>query len=206
MLQYKLVLLLVFMNYFYLQAQINDSLEVKNPKVIILGIKKFNNLVFLTLKNRPVNTTNDEELFVVTEKENIQSFPYNEDNFKYAIFDSICYVIPDGYPGFQYYYILPYLPEKYLPILLKTYPKRYLYAGTITGVEDGQVEYYKNYRYMDIKHQKYLVALVNICLYNQYRDNIDVDGIDIAPHLYRFRGDKAEQGMYIKVLIPLIDE
>jgi len=196
-----LVILLIFTNSIYSFAQTSDSIFMENnSKVIILGIKKFNNLVLVSLKNKPFITKDGEEFFIVTEKENIKSFTYSKNDFRYSVFDTTCYIITwDLFPLFVREYIIPNASSNYLPILNKTYPNRFIMADNIVQMVDKKIEYYEHYKYQKINYKKFMIALVNVSLYNQYRDRI-------RPQSYRFRGDKAEQGMYIKVLIPLIDE
>jgi len=196
----SIILFLIFLlNSFCLKAQTFDTLFNKSyPQIFILGITEFKNLVQVH-PNFKMKTfeKKKEELTVVMEIENVQSFlKTKKRDFRYIALEPNCYIIGSFVEKFVHNYIIPIASEEYLPILNKTYPN--LFIADIGSIYSGKKEYYKGYKIENIMHHKFLVVLVHVPLYNHFRSAI-------SPPRYRFKGDKAEQGMYLKVLIPLAE-
>ena len=156
------IIFLICINYTFSFAQVDDSIFMdNNSKVIILGIKKFENLVLLSLKNKPYCTRDREQVYVVTEKEHIKLFSYSKNDFKYSVFDTNCYIITwDPFPTFVRDYIIPNAPSKYLPILNKTYPNRFIIAENLGRIVDEKIVYYERYKYQNIKYKNFMIYII----------------------------------------------
>lgn len=213
MIKLKFLLLLFLLSSVYSKAQINDT--IKSTQVIVIGIKEFNNPILLlpnnTGKEKAIRIKRlrkvkrlTEVLPVVIEKEKIENFTLiKKKNFRYLSLDTNCYITFFSILrlGFIEKHIIPVAPEKYLPVLNETYSKSF-------GIEKikqfsygcDDYEYIKKYKYCDIPHHKYLLVLMHAPLYNRYC----FEGV--RPPTHRFRGDKAEQGIYFKLLIPILED
>ena len=96
-------------------------------------------------------------------------------------------------------YIIPDISTKYLSILNKTYSYRYSLLEQIQNIYGERMTYNKRYQYWEINHHKFLLVLVHVPYYNEYKSRI-------VPRQYRFKEDKTVQGLYLKFLIPLLEE
>jgi len=195
------VLFFIFLsNNLYLSGQIKDT--IKPSQVFIIGIKEFKNPVLL-FPNKKFNERKIpyEELDIVIEEEKMKGFVLTKiNNFRYISLDTNCYITGlwfNQIASFVHEQIIPIVPQEYLPLLIKTYPNSNRKENDIYG---DIKEYNKKYKYCDITCKKYLLVLVHAPLYNHYTYD------RIRPPAHRFRGDKAEQGIYFKLLIPLLDD
>jgi len=201
MLRSKILLLIFLLNSICLKAQTFDTLSNKiYPQIFFIGVTELENLVLVqpNVKKLTKKIENKKELSdVVMVMENIQSFPKTKKkDFRYLVLESNSYILDWSPSHFVHNYIIPIAPEEYLPILYKTWP--YPWWGIISSIFSGKKEYYKGYQFESIVHHKFLAVLIHVPLYNQFRSKSQ-------PQKYRFKGDKAEQGIYLKVLIPLAE-
>ena len=182
----------------YLAAQVNNT--INNSQVFVLGIKELDSLVCL-FPNKKISRKKVpiELLDIVVEKRKMKDFcSIKKKDFKYASLDTNCYISGLWYmtTTFVHECIIPLVSEKDLPILYKTYPKSF---GLGKSIYDEDVKKYnKKYKYCNIVHHKFILVLIHAPLYNYYCNKI-------RPAAYRLRNDKAEQGIYFKVLIPIDD-
>ena len=199
MIKLKVLFLIMLLSNLCSKAQVNDTI---NPsQIFIIGVKEFKNPILL-IPNRKFNEKKIpwELLSVVIEKGKMKDFSTTKVNkFRYISLNANCYITGlwfNQIASFVHEQIIPIVPQEYLPLLTKTYPN--------PNVEDKDIygdikKYNKKYKYRDITCHKYLLVLVHAPLYNHYTYD------RIRPPAHRFRGDKAEQGIYFKLLIPLIE-
>ena len=182
-----------------LHAQSNNDICYNNPpEMIILGIKEFDSLIFVLPKKQ--KKTSKDELHFVMEKKNISLLlTIKKANIQYLVFDTNCYMLSWSLVADMILrYVIPKAPKKYLSALHNT--NNYIRGeGNEKYILRDDIYYYKKHEYRKIPHHKFLVILMYVPWFNQNRTHIH-------PELYRFRGDKAEYGMYLKVLIPLLDD
>ena len=200
MIKLKVLFLIMLLSNLCSKAQVNDT--IKPSQVFIIGIKEFKNPVLLF----PSKKFNErkipyELLSVVIEEEKMKGFVLTKiNNFRYISLNANCYITGFWFSkiaSFVHEQIIPIVPQEYLPLLTKTYPYSDMKDKDIYGEIK---EYNKKYEYYDITCKKYLLVLVHAPLYNHYTYD------RIRPPAHRFRGDKAEQGIYFKLLIPLLDD
>ena len=198
----KILFFLFLLNNLCLAAQTNDT--INNSQVFILGIKEFNEPVFMYPKNKKPNEKKIpiELCSVVMEKERMKSFiTTKERDFKYISLDSNCYIIGLwGTPieNFVQECIIPIVSEEYLLLLNKIYSKSSKY-GEIRNTYGSMQKYNKKYEYRNVLHHKFIAILIHAPLYNNYTYHC-------RPPAHRFRENKAEQGIYLKLLIPVLDD
>ena len=185
---------------FCLEARTNDT--INSSHIFILGIKKFNDPVCFYRKESYKKIPH-KDMFVIVEKEKIKNFTIKRGNFIYAQLDSNCYVTESwssNIASFVHKYVIPIAEDKYVAILKNTYPKPVGHGKIFRSIYDAtRIKYGKNYSYSHILHKKFLVILIPTTLYNSSLK-------DILPPRGRFQGDKAEQGIYLKLLIPVLDD
>jgi len=194
--------LIFFVSNLYLEAQINDT--ANSSQVFIIGIIELNDPVLINpkYKQRTERKLPIELSSVVMEKKKMGSFiTTKKKDFKYISLDSNCYILVlSGLGYFVHENIIPIASEKYLSILNKAFP------SSIRGIDMSMRSMYgdkqkwnKEYTYCDILHHRFLVVLISASLHNHFYTKV-------APRMHRFQGNKAEQGIYLKLLIPILDD
>ena len=192
---------ILFLSQFCLNAQTNNSscTTHKSLPIIVVGVEEFENLVLVRLKGEPYVSADGEQNSIVTERKNMDSLPRGKKKFRQTVFDTNCYIITnDPFDMFALEYVIPNTPEECLPILNETYPKRF-HRDKLYSIVEEKEYHYKCFVYSNIKHQKFVTTLVTISTYNEYKNRM-------RPRVHRFLRNKAKQGMYIKVLIPIVDD
>lgn len=165
--------------------------------VFVLGIIDFDSLVCVSPKGK--------DLFsICMENEMVKGMTacINKSKWNYNIFNPNCYYFFAYMPSSIWYYILPYLPEKYLKLTLLSYPHRFM-PCKIDDSFFSDYEYYNNVRMQRLKHRSYLCMLMKVTYFNEIRR---VDMYPPPKPQYLFPDSKFLEGLYIKVLIPLVDE
>ena len=187
------VILLFYLCSYTVQGQNN---KIKDDKVIIVGIKTFDQLV-LVQPNKKFRRYKDEAISVFTEKENINLLTKKGASFRHHIFDTNCHCLcPYGF--IIHDCVLPIASPEVNAILKQTYPY------SVSSVNDLFVNskyQYKSLLYSECKYNRYLVILMNLATYNRYNSLIDYNGP--RQEKYRFEKDITKKRRYIKVLIPL---
>jgi len=138
-----------------------------------------------------------ELLSIIVEKKGMGYFcSIKKKDFKYAVLDTNCYIggLRFKTTAFVHERIIPLVSREYLSMLYKTYPEYSLGKAIYTDNK----RYNKKYNYCDITHHKFLLVLIHAPLYNYYCGRG-------CPSEHRLRGNKAEQGIYFKVLIAIDD-
>ena len=167
-----------------------DSLPIfgitRTDNVIALGVKEFDSLVFV----RPSKNV-ETYLTDVRNIRNYNDYPYFED-FNYHIFDSTSYLLINW--SDVIWDIIPMIPEKYGRLLYDAYPERIsFFRIKINEWQEG--DWYDISR---IDHKKYLCLLMKLSYYNNICKKV-------SPHGYLLKNSHLEEGLYVKVLIPIKD-
>ena len=182
------------------KTRIDSVLNLENDgdgNLFVLGVIEFDSLVRILPKGKNLFS-------ICMEKEKAKEFTtcINKSKWNYNIFNPSCYYFFAYMPSAIWYYILPYLPEKYLKLTLLSYPHRFM-PCKIDDSFFSDYEYYNNVRMQRLKHRSYLCMLMKVTYFNEIRR---VDMYPPPKPQYLFPDSKFLEGLYIKVLIPLVDE
>ena len=175
-----------------------DSLPIfgitRTDNVIALGVKEFDSLVFVRPSKNVETYENIAFKSHLTDVRNIRNYndyPYFED-FNYHIFDSTGYLLINW--SDVIWDIIPMIPEKYGRLLYDAYPERIsFFRIKINEWQEG--DWYDISR---IDHKKYLCLLMKLSYYNNICKKV-------SPHGYLLKNSHLEEGLYVKVLIPIKD-
>ncbi len=182
------------------ETKIDSVLNLENDgkgNLFVLGVIEFDSLVRILPKGKNLFSICMEKEMV---KENTTCI--NKSKWNYNIFNPNCYYFFAYMPSSIWYYILPYLPEKYLKLTLLSYPHRFM-PCKIDDSFFSDYEYYNNVRMQRLKHRSYLCMLMKVTYFNEIRR---VDMYPPPKPQYLFPDSKFLEGLYIKILIPLVDE
>jgi hypothetical protein len=175
----------------YLGQALSMDTNVINNKIFIMGIHRFDSLITLNIEKT--------EMWIITEKKNLEYFnDIKRSQRPYLIFDTIGYRTIN-WPSFIWDYLLNNVSSELRAILIKSYPYYYVAPTVKLYEEDRKIYHYKKIKYEKISSHRFLMLLVNIPFYNEFQSRF-------ADPIYCFINHPAEQGMYIKVLIPLLEE
>lgn len=171
-----------------------------NDNIFVIGIYHFDTLVFAVPNIRCFDDiTNIKYKEIAIEKHNLKNlFLYEkniDEDFNFLIFSSIGYILLTTNSSLIWDFIVPNISNEYVEMIKTTYPKQH----SIFTIQTQAEEEYNCYKIREIKHKKFLVLLMKLSFYNTIRTKIN-------PHNFIFKNNKYEQGLYIKVLIPLKDE
>jgi hypothetical protein len=180
-----------------------DSLPIygitKTENIFVLGIKKFDTLVYVLPDITCIgNISNIKFEQIITEKQNLYVYfdlPYFED-FNYHVFDSIYYIMfPYYFSKLIWDFVLPNVSNEVAELIKKTYPEKItLFNLSIENREEEGC-----YIIRKINHKKFLCLFMKLSFYNSIR-------MHISNPNFLFKNSKFEQGLYIKVLIPLKED
>ncbi|MBR3947722.1 MAG: hypothetical protein IKJ56_11605 [Bacteroidales bacterium] len=165
--------------------------------VFVLGIIDFDSLVCVSPKGK--------DLFsICMENEMVKGMTarINKSRWNYNIFNPDCYYFFTSSSASVWYNILPYLPEKYFNLVLRTYPHRFeedrlsdCFINDYVSANKTQIH--------SLKYRTYLCVLMKVTYFNITR----IKGMRAYKKpTYLFHNSKFLEGLYIKVLIPLVDE
>ena len=161
--------------------------------IFIVGIKEIDSLIVANIGKLWV-TIPERNLASVTNIRNVKKG-------QYYIFNKTSYKMVNR-PSFIWSFLLRnnVVSSDLKAILLKAYPHPLMIAsGVHLYGEDGKEHVYKGIKYKKLQSRQFLVILVKVAFYNKYQSHS-------RPPDYLFLHHPAEQGMYIKVLIPLLEE
>ena len=123
------------------------------------------------------------------------------DKWNEHFFDPTSYLLYPRHSYTLWYYFIPFMPEEYSSLLKKIYPEPPRIWRYIPEIEHGW-KIYGNCMIAPIKYHKFLCLLVKV----NYMNFIE-EQISSLPFYDHYNGHENENGLYVKVLIPLdIDE
>jgi hypothetical protein len=176
-----------------------DTNNIVNNKIFIIGIQKIDSLIELEFT--------ENNIWLITEKRNLEYFSnINYSKNPFSVLDSNTYNIIPTFPSpsFVWKYLLyDNISLELRDILLKSYPYRHV-ISPMKLFKNREEHIYKHIRYGELQCNYFLVLLVHVPLYNEYQSHIQYDPDDDKKYL--FPDNPCVQGMYIKVLIPLLEE
>lgn len=166
--------------------------------ILVLGVMKFDSLVRVF--------PNGEKLFSICMEmgiaKKIIANINNEQKWNYNLFNPNCYFFYTCRPSYVWFDILPYLPEKYFNLTIQTYPNRFI-PEKIDIYDIGDIEFVNNIQIQKLKYRTYLCLLMKLTYFNQVRSK---SSLPPPKPTYLFPDSEFLEGLYIKVLIPLVDE
>ena len=182
------------------ETKIDSVLNLENDgkgNLFVLGVIEFDSLVRILPKGKDLFSICMENKMVKGITARI-----NKSKWNYNIFKPNCYYFFAYMPSSIWYYILPYLPEKYFQLALLSYPNRFV-PCKIDNSLFSDYEYFNNVRIQRLKHRSYLCMLMKVKYFNEIRRT---DMYPPPKPQYLFPDSEFLEGLYIKVLIPLVDE
>jgi hypothetical protein len=186
----KFFLTILFVIQTYCVQAFHKDTNIINNKIFIIGIQRFDSLIALNITKT--------EMWMVTEKKNLEYFnDIKCSKIPFLIFDTIGYEVII-WPSFIWDYLLNSVSSELRAALIKSYPYYYVSPAVKLYEEGRKTYYYKKIKYEKLSCRRFLALLVNIPFYNEFQSQF-------ADPVYYFLNHPAEQGMYIKVLIPLLE-
>ncbi len=184
-----------------------------NHNVIVLGIITMENPIIVRPKikqnikmqgdqkryyfRRGVKCINSRS-FVIEEK-NLTKINYKKKDMDNIIFDTLCYMFYSS-EKLIYDNILPIVSFELKTIIKKTYPNELHIVLKNLIIEKDY--FYKDYIYKYLNYKKYLFVLINVNVLKRDAKKYETEPCNICYALY----NPANQGHYVKVLIPLKDD
>lgn len=211
---YKLLLVISFSlicDYLFFNPNEIVSENKCDEKVIIIGVKTMENLVFVTPKKSRYIIINDDKKFslfrrafkckritsFVIDEKNLSKINYKKKDYEDIIFDTLCYRMSNSV-SLVYDDILPIASAEYQTILKKTYPNIIRKHNSLIEKEK---HLYKNFTYHKVKCKKFLLVLVNVSVLKRDANKLETEPCSINYALF----NPSNQDKYIKTLIPLDD-
>ena len=173
--------------------------DTHTEDIMVLGVKEFDSLAyvipgledvdyFTNIMYMPHLTDLRNELVYVHSDFRISRF----DNFNSHIFDSTAYLYLFNAPDAVKEYIVPKLPDVYANMIGDPYNDK---LNVIMGDKD-----YGLLCKRIINHRKFLCLFMKLSYYNMIRREV------LKLHEYVFLDKKLDESLFVKVLIPLVDE
>jgi hypothetical protein len=178
-------------------AEYTDTIpsNIINKEIFIIGVQNLDSLIYLHIS--------PADIWIVTKNRNLEYFSnFTFDVQPYLIFDSMAYMVIN-WSYFIWDYLLDNVSSELKAMLLKSYP--YYYVQSPPELYEDRNKIYRYERlgsgypilsYEKLQCKLFLVLLVHLPFYNEY--------LSLFRPLYSyFPNHPAEQGMFIKILIPL---